>query len=132
MNLPSRFPPRSFRRAWLRCALAAAGLFSIVLAAPAFAQSNAGTIQGRVLSPATGEYLRNVEVTVAGTNLTTFTGDDGFFVLAGVPPGERELSVAYTGYDTATARLNVSAGATLHLDGRAPHLDYRGAHAMGS
>jgi len=103
-------PDRLFRR------LAAVGLLAIVLAAPAFAQPATGTIQGRVLSSATQEYLRNVEVTVTGTNLTVFTGEDGFFTLAGVPAGERELIVSYTGYETATARLNVSAGATATRD----------------
>ena len=70
-----------------------------------------GSIRGRVLSPATREYLRNVEVVVVGTNVAAYTTEDGFYTLANVPAGEREISVAYTGYETATARVNVSAGA---------------------
>ena len=99
---------------WLRPALC---LVAALLTVPIiFAQPASGTIRGRVLSPVTQEYLRNVEVTVAGTNITTFTGDDGSFALGGVPSGERELVVNYTGYETATARLNVSAGATAVCD----------------
>ncbi len=63
-----------------------------------------------MLSPATQEYLRNVEVTIPGTNLATFTGDDGFYTLTNVPAGARDLTVTYTGYDSATARVNVSPG----------------------
>ena len=72
-----------------------------------------GTIEGRILSTATGEYLRNVEVTVAGTNLAAFTTENGFFSIANVPAGEAQLSTAYTGYDSGTARVTVTAGATV-------------------
>ncbi|MBI4624830.1 MAG: carboxypeptidase regulatory-like domain-containing protein, partial [Verrucomicrobia bacterium] len=84
----------------------------------ALAQSSAttGTIQGRILSPATREYLRNVEIVVAGTNVAAYSGDDGFYTLPNVPAGEHELSVSYTGYEKVTARVNLTAGATAIRD----------------
>jgi TonB-dependent receptor len=60
--------------------------------------------------------MRNVEVTVAGTNLAAYTGDDGFYTLAGVPAGEHELRVSYTGYDPAAARVTVTGGAPVTRD----------------
>ena len=88
-----------------------------------------GTIRGRVLSPATQEYLRNVEVVVVGTNLATYTGDDGFYTLTNVPAGEIELSVSYTGYETGTARVNVGAGATATRDFELKASSFRPASA---
>ena len=122
MNLPA--PTRALRAALiLGCALplsaapalrAADATPATTAAAPTAAVT--GTIQGRVLSPATQEYMRNVEVTLPGTNLATFTGEDGFYTLTNVPAGARELTVAYTGYDSATARVIVSPGAIATRD----------------
>jgi len=42
------------------------------------AQSAAtGTLSGRVFNPATGEFVRNAEVRVAGTDRLTYTGKGG-------------------------------------------------------
>ena len=46
----------------------------LLLAAVAFAADAAtGAIQGRVFNPATQEYVRNAEITVAGGNLAVVT-----------------------------------------------------------
>jgi iron complex outermembrane recepter protein len=97
-----------------------------LLAVSALAQSGAtGSIRGRVLSPATQEYLRNVEVVVSGTNLATYTGEDGFYTLTNVPAGDVEVSVSYTGYETGTARVNVGAGAVATRDFELKPASYR-------
>ena len=42
------------------------------------AQSAAtGTLSGRVFNPATGEFVRNAEVRVAGTDRLAYTGEGG-------------------------------------------------------
>ena len=110
-SLMSFRSPARVLRAALHFALAV-----VLSAAPAVraadsvttATAATGTIQGRVLSPVTQEYLRNVEVTIPGTRLATFTGDDGFYTFTQVPAGPRDVTVSYTGYDSATARVNVS------------------------
>ncbi|MBL9202752.1 MAG: TonB-dependent receptor [Opitutaceae bacterium] len=85
--------------------------------ATAFAQAPAtGAIAGRVFNPATGEYVRNAELAVAGTSLVAYSADDGSFTVTGVPAGEVTLTLRYTGYAPASATLRVSTGATATRD----------------
>jgi TonB-dependent receptor len=72
--------------------------------------ASSGTITGRIFNPATQQYVRNAEIRVTGTDLVAYSGDDGSYVLANVPGGEVALTVTYTGYDVATARVNPAAG----------------------
>lgn len=75
-----------------------------------------GRIVGRIFSPARSEYVRNAEITVAGLNLAAYSEGDGSYVLDNVAAGEVVLTVTYTGYDTATARLTVAPGQTVAQD----------------
>jgi TonB-dependent receptor len=108
---------RGLRRPFLPPRLLVPLFLSLLVSSVAAAEaSGTGTIQGRILSPATREYLRNVEVVVVGTNVATFTADDGFYTLANVPAGERDLAVSYTGYDPVSARVTVTPGGTATRD----------------
>jgi TonB-dependent receptor len=69
-----------------------------------------GSISGRIINPATGEYVRNAEVSIRGTTLTALSGDDGSYRFASVPAGEVVILVNYTGYGAAAANLAVTAG----------------------
>jgi len=94
-------------------------VFSLVFLAllPAAAQTGApGRVSGRVFNPATGEFVRNAEIAVEGTNIVAFSGDDGSYALPNVPAGDISVSVTYTGYDRATAKLTVAPGATAVRD----------------
>ena len=92
-------------------------LLALLLPLSLGAQGGAtGRIAGRIFNPATQEYVRNAEVSVEGTNLVVFSGDDGSYLLPNVPAGEAALAVAYTGYDRASARVTVSAGGTATRD----------------
>src|SRR4051812_19885809 len=90
----------------------------LLVASVAIAQSSApGTVTGRIFNPATQQYVRNAEIRVAGTDLVAYSGDDGTYTLANVPSGEATVTVSYTGYDTATARVSVGAsGATQNFE----------------
>jgi iron complex outermembrane receptor protein len=117
LTTPCSHPPG--RRACLDLARLLLLLVSLVsLGALARAQTAAGTgtITGRVFNTATKEYVRNAEVRVQGTNLAAFSEDAGFYRLVGVPAGEATLTVSYTGTETVTAKLNVSAGQTATRD----------------
>ena len=81
-----------------------------MLPALAAAQAAVGTITGRILNPATGEYVRNAQIRVEGTNLLVVSENGGFYSLPGVPVGTVRLSVTFTGYRTETASVPVPAG----------------------
>ena len=81
------------------------------------AQSPAsGTIAGRVFNAATREYVRNAEVRIAGTDLTTYTETTGHYRLFGVPAGDVEVLVSYAGSAPASARVTVASGQTTTRD----------------
>jgi len=75
-----------------------------------------GRITGRIFNPATQEYVRNAEVTVEGTNITTFSRDDGSYTLSNAPAGEVSVVVNYTGYERATSKVTLQAGQTATRD----------------
>ena len=88
-----------------------AALVGLLFSTVAFAADAAtGAIQGRVFNPATQEYVRNAEFAVAGTSLVAYSADDGSFTLTNVPAGEVTLTLRYTGYESASARLRVTSG----------------------
>ncbi len=90
---------------------------ALLVAAPLPAQTAGhGVITGRVLNPATGEYLRNAEIRITETGQTGASGNEGAFRISPVPPGRATLVVSYTGFRTATAVVDVAAGATVNRD----------------
>ena len=92
-------------------------LVGIFLASPLVqAQPAPGTITGRVFNPATGEYVRNAQVSLEGTALAVISEGGGEFRLFPVPPGTATIVVSFTGYRTATATVNVGPGATVVRD----------------
>ena len=86
-------------------------LLSALASSPATAQTGTtGTVQGHVFNPATKEYVRDAEVRLEGTSQVTYTSNDGFFQFLNVPAGQAKISVVFTGYNTATESVNVTAG----------------------
>ncbi|MBI5382256.1 MAG: TonB-dependent receptor [Opitutae bacterium] len=75
-----------------------------------------GTITGRILNPATGEYVRNAEVRIAGTEYSTVTESDGTYELTDVPVGPAKITVDYTGYETPPATVTVVANQSVNQD----------------
>ncbi len=75
-----------------------------------------GTIEGRVKNEATGAYLNNARIAVAGTTLLAFTDASGSFLIAGVPAGARTLEVFYTGLDTRQVQVDVGPGQAVAID----------------
>ena len=105
-TLPSRcVPPLSSLADCLRVAFLCA-----LLPALAAAQSAVGTVTGRILNPATGEYVRNAQIRVEGTNLLAVSENGGLYSLPGLPVGTARPSVIYTGYRTETASVQITAG----------------------
>jgi TonB-dependent receptor len=75
-----------------------------------------GTVQGRIFNPATGEYVRNAEIRVQGTDRVTYSEEGGRYSLENVPAGTASVAVSFSGYRTATAQVVVAAGATATRD----------------
>jgi TonB-dependent receptor len=69
-----------------------------------------GTIEGRVLNAATGAYLENVRISIAGTNIETITDPEGTYRLPGVPAGEVQLTASYIGLIETTRPVSVQPG----------------------
>lgn len=75
-----------------------------------------GTVTGRVFNASTGEYVRNAEVNIQGTNRTVTSGDGGYFEITNIPPGQVIVAVNYAGYETSPATVEVSPGQTVTHD----------------
>jgi hypothetical protein len=84
---------------------------------PAFAQSAAaGTIEGRVYNPGTGEYLELARISVEGTSLETLTDASGQYRLTNVPAGLANVRAFRTGVVSQTRPVTVAAGQTAQLN----------------
>jgi hypothetical protein len=75
-----------------------------------------GRIAGRVFNPATGEFVRNAEIRLTGTDLTAYSEEGGYYQLDHVPAGAATIEVTFTGYTPATATVQVAAGQTVSRD----------------
>lgn len=91
--------------------------FIALTLASAFAQtSGTGSLTGRVINQATGDYLRNAIVTVPGTNISATAEAGGYYRLNGVPAGTVKIAVSYTGLDSQEVSVQVAPGQTVTKD----------------
>jgi iron complex outermembrane recepter protein len=81
-----------------------------------YAQLNLGSIEGRILNPATGEYLEHARVAVEGTSVETFTDAAGVYRLANLPAGTARLRIFYTGFTEQRAEVAVVAGQSVQRE----------------
>ena len=100
---------------WLLALLAAAVLL-VTLALPAYA-STTGIVSGVVTDADSGAKLSGVNIIIKGTNLTTVTDTDGYFVITNVPPGTYEVTASLVGYgDASKTDVQVMMDATSTSD----------------
>ena len=93
-----------------------------------YAQAAAsGTIIGRVQNANNGNYLNNARVTIEGTSTSVFTNQFGEFRLEDVPAGTVNLQVFYTGLESRTVPVTVTAGGriehNIRLSGTGAQID---------
>ncbi|WP_160174177.1 TonB-dependent receptor [Sphingopyxis sp. MWB1] len=78
-----------------------------------------GVVAGRVLDPATGEYLRgaiiNIE-TADGRRRMANSGERGEYRILDVPTGQANIRISYTGYGDDVGKIDVTAGSTVRHD----------------
>jgi hypothetical protein len=101
---------------WARTALVATGVAAIAVAAPplvtvAEAQTTTGAVRGYIRD-ASGAPLADAQVSARNVSLGvsrgTTTNASGFYNLAGLRPGEYEISARRVGASPETRRLTVS------------------------
>ncbi len=100
MNLRRRAAPA----AWLSLALL------VALAAPPSLGAQTGQISGTVTDSATGQAVAGAEVVVVGTGHRARTGDDGSYMIDGIPPGTYVVEVRRLGYVARRQGTVVVAG----------------------
>lgn len=112
--------------------LAAALCACVLVTRFALAQAGTGTVTGRILNEATGQYLRNASVTVVGTNITVVAEAGGVYTLTGVPAGQARITVVYAGLDPTEVTVNVAPGAIVTRDlGMSSKADDTGVIKLG-
>ena len=86
------------------------------MGSPAYGQ--VGAIEGRVTSTATGEAIRDANITLRGQDLQRGTSADGEgqYLLEAVPPGTYRLTASVIGFSRASRTVEVEAGQTLRAD----------------
>jgi TonB-dependent starch-binding outer membrane protein SusC len=99
---------------WTRTGLLGAALATLP-ALPALAQST-GTVSGRVTDADNGQSIVAAQLSIDGTTLGRATGEDGRYVIAGVPVGTHTLVVRRIGYVRQTRSIVVSNGGTVTAD----------------
>jgi len=73
----------------------------------------AGSVDGRVISRATGAPISGVRVRIGAQQAVT--NDDGAFALAAVPLGRLEVRLTHPGFVSTRATFSASTGSTTHL-----------------
>ena len=84
-------------------------------AASAVNAQSSGTIVGQVRNQATMMVLSQAYVAVEGVNISTLTDTRGSYSLS-LPPGRYQLSVSYSGLDTAKRAVEVTSQQTTELN----------------
>ncbi len=97
----------------LAALFAALGL--LFVSTPASAQQG-GTVTGVVRAQATQQPLSSAQIQVVGTPRGGLSGEDGRYVIAGVPAGEYTIRATLLGYSRAEVTVTVQAGQTVTAD----------------
>ena len=89
---------------------------AVMAAGPAAAQSQAGTISGRVILQADNTPVHGASIVVVGARRTAVTGPDGTFEIGNVPPGTYEVLAQREHFTAARQTVTVAAGQTASVE----------------
>jgi hypothetical protein len=84
----------------------------LIAGSPVAQAQSTGTVQGRVVSAATGSPIPGANVIVDGTAIGAATDPSGRYQLQAVPAGTQEITVSYISYETRTETVEVEPGQT--------------------
>ncbi|MBN2288981.1 MAG: TonB-dependent receptor [Candidatus Glassbacteria bacterium] len=90
---------------------------TLLLAVPVSAQLSTGKVEGEVVDKETGRPLAGAQVVIEGTRLGNITNADGYYFILNVPPGRRDITFSFTGYQQVTfTNQLILAGQTATVD----------------
>src|SRR3990172_2965014 len=78
--------------------------FVALLATNVMAQLTTSKVEGTVRDKDTGQPLVGAQVLIEGTRLGNVTNSDGYYFILNVPPGQRDITFSFTGYQTVTIK----------------------------
>ena len=102
----------SMRWCWRTASLALTLAFLLI---PASVLAQTGTVTGMVQS-ADGQPMASVQVSVVGTDLGTFSGNDGAFTIGNVPAGQQQVRAQIIGYRASTQTVTVPADGSVSVN----------------
>ncbi|MFN9201627.1 MAG: SusC/RagA family TonB-linked outer membrane protein [Gemmatimonas sp.] len=94
---------------------AAAAIGTLLSAGQVSAQAT-GRVSGRVVDSTTAGVLANASIQVVGTQIGTYTRNDGGFLLPAVPAGAQRLRVSRIGYAPKEVSIAVAANAGVSVE----------------
>jgi len=103
------------RRVWITAA-SVIGVLVLVADSALLAQTETGTITGRVTVQGTGRPVGSAQIVIVGSPLGTQTNDAGEYRIVAVPAGTHTLRAQRIGYSPASATVTVAAGETATLN----------------
>ncbi|HUU26830.1 MAG TPA: TonB-dependent receptor [archaeon] len=90
---------------------------ALIFTLPVFAQLSTGKLEGTVRDKDSGQPLAGAQVVVEGTQLGNVTNADGYYFILNVPPGRRDITFTFTGYQkTTVANQLILAGQTTTIN----------------
>lgn len=116
---PDRYSGSAVRRTCqflcvLVCMVAMSGVLAVTLA-----QTTLGTIAGNVTDP-TGAAIPHCSISIRnlGTGVTRSSSSDsnGFYNVPALQPGQYELTITATGFNTLSRAVTIAPGQTISLD----------------
>jgi TonB-dependent receptor len=72
-----------------------------------------GSLTGKVVDQATGEYLFGANIILHNTAIGTSSNEDGEFAIKRLPAGDQSLVVRYMGYRSRTLPVSIIPGETM-------------------
>src|ERR1700682_1831771 len=92
----------------------------IYLSVPADAQVAGGTLSGTITDPS-DKYVPQAQISIqnvaTGITTTVTTNSDGFYIAANLLPGDYQVTISATGFDTETkSGIRISVGAQQVFD----------------
>lgn len=92
-------------------------LAAFVIGTKLDAQTQAtGGLTGHVYDASTDQYIRNAEIYIDETGVTTITEEGGYYRMENLPVGTVNIRVRYSGRETRSYKAQISSGTVAQLE----------------